>query len=132
VSSPPTHSRRPKAAAITPSVTEGEKQSSEDVAVICGLSPDGEGVNIIRKRGERVEAGTVRRLEEGKPIHGELVQLQPRPGQPLVCDVEVKLAAPSQLREAHNAGPAQVATESYRKNWDAIYKRKGRKPSLLN
>jgi len=32
---------------------------------------------------------------------------------------------------AAKSGPAQVATESYRKNWDAIYGR-GRKPSLLN
>jgi hypothetical protein len=118
----------------------------EDVAVVCGVSEDGQGVEVIRKRGERIEMGTVRRLEAGKPIHGEVVRLRPRAHAPFVCDVEVELAAASRddlagdtkaerAGGAHalgaGSGPAQVATESYRKNWDAIYGR-SRKPSLLN
>jgi hypothetical protein len=121
-------------------------QAAEDVALVCGLSEDGQGVEIIRKRGDRLESGTVRRLEEGKPIHGEVVRLRPRPHAPFVCDVEVEFATPSRdggaqedkagrAGDAHTlgagSGPAQVATESYRKNWDAVYGR-GRKPSLLN
>ena len=121
-------------------------QKTEDVALVCGLSEDGQSLEIIRKRGERIESGTVRRLEEGKPIHGEVVRLRPRPHAPFVCDVEVEFAPPSRdggvhedragrAGEAHTlgagSGPAQVATESYRKNWDAVYGR-SRKPSLLN
>ncbi len=102
-----------------------------DVAVICGLSDDGNGLEIIRKRGERLESGTVRRLEQGKPIHGEVVRLRPRENQPLVCDVEVQV--PSQSPAVSNtSGPAQVATETYRKNWDAIYGRSKKARSLLN
>lgn len=115
-------------------------QPVEDVALVCGVSQDGQGVEVIRKRGERIETGTVRRLEAGKPIHGEVVRLRPRANAPFVCDVEVEFAGPA--REAGSSssadaaigassGPAQVATESYRKNWDAIYGR-SRKPSLLN
>jgi hypothetical protein len=112
----------------------------EDVALVCGVSQDGAGVEVIRKRGDRIETGTVRRLEPGKPIHGEVVRLRPRAHAPFVCDVEVEFAAPAREEGAAAAagtapgassGPAQVATESYRKNWDAVYGR-GRKPSLLN
>ena len=86
----------------------------------------------------------MRRLEAGKPIHGEVVRLRPRAHAPFVCDVEVELAAASREEVlddkagragAHalgaGSGPAQVATESYRQNWDAVYGR-SRKPSLLN
>jgi hypothetical protein len=107
----------------------------EDVALVCGVSDDGQGVEVIRKRGDRLETGTVRRLEAGKPIHGEVVRLRPRPQAPFLCDVEVEFTPPEPRGEretlAASSGPAQVATESYRKNWDAIYGR-GRKPSLLN
>ena len=112
---------------------------------MCGVTEDGQGVEVIRKRGERIEAGTVRRLEAGKPIHGEVVRLRPRAHAPFVCDVEVELAAASREDRVlddtagragapalgASSGPAQVATESYRKNWDAVYGR-SRKPSLLN
>jgi hypothetical protein len=105
-------------------------EGAGDVAIVCGVSEDGQGVDIIRKRGERIEAGTVRRLEQGKPIHGEVVRLRPRDQFPMICDVEVEVPAPAAAAPAPSSGPAQVATETYRKNWDAIY---GRKPgSMLN
>ena len=105
-----------------------------DVAIVCGVSDDGQGVDIIRRRGERIEAGTVRRLEQGKPIHGELVRLRPREQHPMICDVEVEMPAPGQpSASAVTTGrPAQVATETYRKNWDAIYGRSKKPGSLLN
>jgi hypothetical protein len=113
------------------------------------MTEDGQGVEIIRKRGDRLETGTVRKLEAGKPIHGEVVRLRPRAQAPMICDVEVEFeGAGAQRAGAEGAGaqragresepalgtssgPAQVATDSYRKNWDAVYGR-SRKPSLLN
>ena len=80
-------------------------------------------MNILRKRNDRLEAGTVAPLKEGAPIHGEVVQLKPRPNSPL-CDVEVHVPAPARAADTH--GPAQVATDSYRKNWDQVYRRKRR------
>jgi hypothetical protein len=112
--------------------TPGEpREKSEDVALVCGVSEDGQGLDIIRKRGERIETGTVRRLEQGKPIHGEVVRLRPREQTPLVCDVEVELR-PQESAPAALSGPAQVATETYRKNWDAIYGRNRKSGSLMN
>jgi hypothetical protein len=102
-----------------------------DVALVCGVSGDGQGIDIIRKRGDRIETGTVRRLEQGKPIHGEVVRLKQRESSPLVYDVEVEVPAPAQTDSPASTGPAQVATDNYRKNWDAIYGRP-RKPQLLN
>lgn len=107
-------------------------RSDGDVAIVCGVSDDGQGVDIIRKRGERIEAGTVRRLEQGKPIHGEVIRLRPREHFPMVCDVEVEVPAQRTSEpSAVSSGPAQVATETYRKNWDAIYGRKKQR-SMLN
>jgi hypothetical protein len=115
-----------------------ETKRDPDVAIVCGVSDDGTGVEIIRRRGERIEAGTVRRLEQGKPIHGEVVRLRPREHFPLICDVEVEVPRPAQAEASRTegslstSGPAQVATETYRKNWDAVYGRSKKQRSLLN
>lgn len=124
--------RRDAAAGDAATAAKPSPEKAEDVALVCGVSDDGHGVDIIRKRGERIETGTVRRLEPGKPIHGEVVRLKPREHAPLVCDVEVELAAPSPSAAPPSSGPAQVATESYRKNWDAVYGRSKKQRSLLN
>jgi len=114
--------------------------SSQDIALIHGVTADG-GFQILRARGDRVELGEVRPLREGVPITGEVVKLRPREDCPVLCDVEVQLAAkeiPSDRQvpalEASHArtGPAQVATDEYRKNWDAIWSRSPRAPKLAN
>ena len=114
-----------------------------DTMLIHGVSEDGENLAVLRARNDRLEAGVVRRVKDGEPIMGELLRLTPRPESPLVCDVEVELAAPMTdaiasassgdrppSRLSHG-GPAQVATPSYRQNWDAIWS-KSKKPSALN
>jgi len=110
---------------------------AQDVLLVHGISEDGQGLSVIRKREDRLEQGVVRPLQEGKPIHGEVVCLKPRPECPLVCDVEV--AVPAQPAQAGSTatdapetrkGPAQVASARYRENWDAIWKRP--KPQLTN
>lgn len=132
--------KRPGAAdgAVTGMQRSKEKSASApdapgDVAIVCGVSDDGRGIDIIRRRGERIETGTVRRLEQGKPIHGEVVRLRPREQFPLICDVEVEVPGPARQEvPASTSGPAQVATETYRKNWDAIYGRGRKSGSMLN
>ena len=74
--------------------------------------------------------GLDRPFAPGKPIAGEVVRLEPRPELPAVCDVHVELDARPTTPEASRGGPPQVATESYRRGWDAIYKR--RKKALLS
>ena len=111
-----------------------ESSDGADVALIHGRTPDGQGLKVIRKRRQRLELAHVRPLETGVPITGEVVSLKPRPEFPLLCDVKVELEAqPTSDVTASprptGSGPAQVATDRYRENWDRIWKPK-REPEL--
>ena len=117
---------------------------SSDVALIHGVAPDGDGFQILRARENRVELGVVRPLREGTPITGEVVTLRPRPNFPALCDVEthyqpaLSAATPTDGKEptapllAARTGPAQVATDEYRRNWDAIWSKPNEKTKLVN
>lgn len=105
---------------------------AEDVALVVGSSPDGAELGVLRKRGETVEAAIMRRAREGQPLHGDLVRLVPRQ-ESLLFDVEtlhevrpVHEAAhePKPAPPPHKAGPAQVASDDYRKGWDRLFKKK--------
>ena len=89
-----------------------------DVVVLGPPTPDGEGVRVLRAREERLEAGELRSLREGKPVTGEIVSLEPRKDNPHVCDVKSSYTPP---RTGPKKGPAQVASPSYRENWDEIF-----------
>ena len=109
-----------------------------DVVVVHGVTEDGRGLQVIRHRNDRIEAGAVHALAEGKPIHGEVVRLRPRKHCPLVCDVDVELPQQASFDPAAHThpqreqkGPAQVASDRYRSNWDAIWKG-ARKSRLVN
>ena len=115
--------------------------AAPDVALIHGVTPDGEGLRILRARGDRLELGAVRPLREGAPITGEVVTLRPRPSFPALCDVETHFKPPeatSDRKESppsavlQRTGPAQVATDDYRRNWDAIWNRSEAKSKLTN
>jgi hypothetical protein len=111
-----------------------DEPSGKDLALIHGRTADGAGLRIIRRREDRIELGAIRPLQEGVPIAGEVVSLTPRPEFPLLCDVKVEL--PANAPEADVAapsrhGPAQVATDQYRENWDRIWPKKG-EPALTN
>jgi hypothetical protein len=126
-----------------PQKTPPESSASEpqlgtkDVVLVHGVTEDGQGLSVIRKREDKLEHGVVHPLENGKPIHGEVVRLTPRAECPLVCDVEVTVPAPAAQVASRDTpsvprkGPAQVASERYRENWDAIWKRPS-KPELTN
>lgn len=109
--------------------------------MIHGVTPDGEGLQILRARENRLELGALRPLREGGPITGEVVTLRPRPNAPALCDVEVHVKAPQaaptddcQVPRAalSHPGPAQVATDDYRRNWDSIWSRPADKSKLVN
>ncbi len=129
----------PKAASTKPGVPEPaapEKDAPKndtakrDVMLVHGKGKDG-SLKVIRAREDRVEFGSVSHLEQGKPIHGEVVRLKPRKDMPLICDVESQVdCRPAEARArggdeaaANRPGPAQVASEAYRENWDRIWKR---------
>jgi hypothetical protein len=114
-----------------PRKTTAKQSAAEDKVLIRGVSADGEKLAVLRARGDRVEAGVVSKVKEGEPLHGELVKLTPHPEFPLLCDVEVAYAgAQGNAPKLSHGGPAQVASDSYRANWDAIFSKK--RPSQLN
>jgi hypothetical protein len=129
---------------VPPSATLQTSPTSPttDVALIHGVAPDGNGFQIVRARDNRLELGVVRPLREGAPITGEVVTLRPRPNFPALCDVEThyKPALPATTETtdtsppllAARTGPAQVATDEYRRNWDAIWSKPPEKAKLSN
>jgi hypothetical protein len=100
----------------------------KDVAAVCGK--DERGLHILRRRAEDgpIEAGIVQPLEEGKPISGEVISMRRREDVPFLFDVTTEVTTPSAEQPA--TGPAQVATESYRRGWDAIWGRRQRSTAL--
>ncbi len=73
------------------------------------------GYRVLRQRGDQVELGELRGLQEGKPITGEMVNLSPTDHE-RVFDVETVHAPPRRGK-----GPPMVATTTYRAGWDAIF-----------
>ncbi len=92
----------------------------DDIALIHGRTEDGRGLKILRRRQDRIEVGAVMPLTPGKPIVGEVVRLEPRKESPLLCDVHVEYAPPVEARPTAT-GPAQVATDRYRQNWELVF-----------
>jgi hypothetical protein len=133
---------RPKSPS-TPPESAVEKPAAAappaDVALVHHISPDG-AVHVIRRRGNQLEAGALQPLREGVPIQGEVLSLRPRENFPMLCDVDVLYTPPAATaaaakptdspRPARRKGPAQVATDDYRDNWDSIWASK--KPDALN
>jgi hypothetical protein len=124
-----------------PKVASAAPPATADVALIHGVTPDGEGLKILRARGDRLELGAVRPLREGVPITGEVVTLRPRPSFPALCDVESHFKPASEASDqpepappstVQRTGPAQVATDEYRRNWDAIWNRPPSSSKLTN
>jgi hypothetical protein len=101
----------------------GEEKT--DVVVLGPPTPDGQGVRVLRATtsldSPRVETGELRALKEGKPITGEVLTLEPRKENPRVCDVKSSWKPPAPEPSASRKGPAQVATQTYRDNWDEVF-----------
>jgi hypothetical protein len=122
----------------------------KDLLLVKGPTDDGAGVHVIRARQERLELGTMRPLQDGRPIDGEVVKVNPHPEWPFLYEVETEFStAPSEApappdaeqssapprkpsAPTRSAGPPKVATEAYRRNWDAIWNRQSRRRPVLN
>jgi hypothetical protein len=94
-----------------------------DVAVVWGRNEN--GIYILRRRAHEapVEAGLLQPLVEGRPINGEVISMRRRGDLPFLFDVKTEVAATatSEPDTSSQHGPSQVATESYRRGWDAIW-----------
>jgi len=106
----------------------------DDVALLTGPTADGEGARLLRLQRGALYAGEVRPAREGQPLGGqELVRLRPMPGRTPLCEVEV-LHAPEAAPAGERSGPARIATDRYRRNWNTVFGGSiaGKKPSELN
>ena len=105
----------------------------KDLALVFGPAADGDGVNVLRRRAgsSTVEAGTLRPLREGRSIVGEVVHLEQRAEAPFLFDCETDEELSTTTQSEATAGPPQVATDEYRRGWDAIWGRRER-PTTLN
>jgi len=93
-----------------------------DIAVVWGRNEN--GIYILRRRDREapVEAGLLQPLVEGRPINGEVISMQRRHDLPFLFDVKTEVAATEPTEpNTTSQGPSQVATESYRRGWDAIW-----------
>ena len=106
----------------------------KDLALVYGVTDDGDGFHILRRRAQTdtVEVGTLRPLQEGKAVFGEVLRLTPRKKQPLLYDVSVEIPADEPTDMAPRSGPAKVTNDAYRSGWDAVWGRRGGRPSLAN
>jgi len=108
------------------------KPRPHDVLLVHGPTADGRGVRALRSRPNRLDLAELRPVKEGQPLlpGGEIVALKRREESPLLWDVDVQCqlgestaatATASESQDRGHAGPAQVATERYRENWESIF-----------
>jgi hypothetical protein len=103
-------------------MSEGEAPPpKQDIVFVHSPTESGDGLRIVRKRDDGIELGELRPVQEGKPIHGELVKLSPRKEHDRLFDVEVLVPRPAAQGAKAHAGPAMVANEAYRDNWESIF-----------
>ena len=102
------------------SESDDEASPKEDIVFVHSPLEEGEGFRVIRKREDTLELGELRSVQEGRPIHGEMVRLSPRKEHDRLFDVEVVVPR-QEPAAALRSGPAQVATSAYRRNWEAIF-----------
>ena len=101
----------------------------KDVVLVHSRTEDGNGLRVVRQRGEELSLGEVRPLEEGKAIHGDVVRLKNRQEHPALFDVETELSLEASSPKAakprrRRAGPSRVASEQYRSGWESLWGRK--------
>lgn len=92
----------------------------KDQALVFGVDPERREALVLRRRGSKVEAGVVRPLQEGRPIHGDVVRLTSRPEFPPLCDVETLVKHPDPPVR-RRAGPPMVSTDAYRRGWEQVF-----------
>lgn len=74
----------------------------------------------MRAHQGELQTGELRPLAEGRSLCGqELVRMRPRSELPMLFDVEVIHPAERPMRDT--VGPAQVASDRYRRNWEETF-----------
>lgn len=106
-------------------------QPATDVALLYAPTDDAKGARYLRARKGELQMGEVRPLTHGQSLSGqELVRMRPRKNLPILCDVEVIHPAEPTVRDT--IGPAQVASDEYRRNWEETFAPRKASSQLAN
>jgi hypothetical protein len=109
---------------------KADDEPQNDLALVLDKAENSDGYRVLRRRAadSAVELGTIRPLKEGRPIEGEVVSLQRREDVPFLYDLKTELpdqrpvaAAATGDKRLTSDGPPQIATEQYRRGWEAIW-----------
>jgi len=113
---------------------ENPQDAKSDVVLVGGPTEKGDGVRVLRARENAIELGELRSVKEGEAIKGDLVRLKKRQEHARLFDVEVVLPKdePKPASARAHAGPAQVASDAYRRNWESVFGPPPTKRELLN
>lgn len=103
-------------------VSERDSERKRDVVFVAGKT--GDALNVVRFRDEGMQLGELRTPREGEPIRGELVKLTERKESRRLFDVESVPLEVDAAPPRRGAGPAQVATRQYQRNWEKIFGKK--------
>jgi len=101
-------------------VRKFSNRRGQDVALLYAPTDDEKGARFMRVRKGELQTGEVRPLAEGQSLCGrELVRMRRRAELPMLFDVEVIHPAERPMRDT--LGPAQVASDEYRRNWEDTF-----------
>jgi len=107
-------------ASNTNSVRKFSHKPDRDVALLYAPTDDEKGARFMRVRKGELQMGEARPLTAGQSLCGqELVRMRRREELPMLFDVEVIHPAEQSMRDT--LGPAQVASDEYRRNWDETF-----------
>jgi len=105
---------------------DDESPTKQDVVFVHSALEDGDGFRVLRRRDDAIEVGEIRAVQEGRPLHGDMVRLSPRAESDRLFDVEVLV---SRDEIAPRSGPAKVASAAYRANWETIFRARAHDPA---
>ena len=101
-------------------VRKHSNRAEQDVALLYAPTEDEKGARYMRVRKGELQIGEARPLAEGQSLCGqELVRMRRRAELPMLFDVEVIHPAERPMRDT--IGPAQVASDEYRRNWEDTF-----------
>jgi hypothetical protein len=91
----------------------------KDLVLVGDRVSESGGYRVLRQREDRLEVGELRAMREGKPLTGEVVRLHPTERHERVFECETLHEVEPTAKAT--PGPAQIATDKYRHNWDQIF-----------
>jgi hypothetical protein len=94
-----------------------------NLVLIAGVDSRRQEIHVLKPGEDGIETAVLRPVEHGQTLTGDLVRLHPHKNLPMVAELETVLRHPDSSLQAARShkGPAMVASEAYRRGWDAVF-----------